>query len=430
MSFEHDNIELSRRSAILAQHAFVELLSRDPTTVSGNLEAAAQFITNSCAHLLGSERAGVWLFDDAKAELRCVDRFSLLSGCHSSEGILREEEYRHEFQALKSALYVDASFPLTDPRTAGYVERYLRPNGITSMLDAVIRFGGENLGTLCLEHVDKRHVWTQDEIDFACLVSCQLSVLLERRARLGSEFARRETQEQLEATLELERCRAEWTSVVAHDLRQPVSAISLRAQLLQRSEDATVLGHADRIRADARRLTRMVDDLMDVSRLDARRLELLLRRVDVPALVRAAVESFADAAPDRPFEVRVVGDVPQAWADPDRVMQILANLLANAVKYGRPGSAVVATIEPDGCELSVSVASHGGSLAPDEIEHIFERFHRTGAAKLEGIEGAGLGLYITRSLVEAHGGHISAASTPDGVNTFRFTLRTTAVAVA
>jgi signal transduction histidine kinase len=110
-------------------------------------------------------------------------------------------------------------------------------------------------------------------------------------------------------------------------------------------------------------------------------------------------------------------------------MQILANLLANAVKYGRPGSAVVATIERDGRELSVSVASHGGPLTSDEIEHIFERFHRTDAAKLEGIEGAGLGLYITRSLVEAHGGHVSAVSTPDGMNTFRFTLPTTAFAV-
>jgi len=426
MSFEHDNIELSRRSTIHAQRAFVELLSRDPATVSGGLEDAARFITDSCAELLGAERAGVWLFDDARVELRCVDEFTLPSGYHSSEGALSEEEYRHEFQALKSALYVDASFPLTDPRTAGYAEGYLKPNGITSMLDAVIRFGGESLGTLCLEHVDKRHVWTQDEIDFACLVSAQLSVLLERRARQRSEAARRETQEQLEATLELERRRAEWTSVVAHDLRQPVNAISLRAHLLGRSEDATVLGHADRIRADARRLTRMVDDLMDVSRLDAQRLELLLQRVDVPALVRAAVEPFAVAAPDRPFEVHVVGHVPRAWADPDRVTQVVVNLLANALKYGSPRSAVVATIEPDGREVSVSVASCGRPLGPEEVERIFERFQRGDAAKLEGIEGAGLGLYITRALVQAHGGRVSVASTPDGVNTFRFTLPTTA----
>jgi len=428
MSYEHGDLELSRRSTIHAQRAFVELLSRDPTTLSGSLEAAAQFVTNSCAELLGSERAGVWLFDDAQAELRCVDEFSLSSGHHASEGALREEEYRNEFGALRSALYVDASFPLTDPRTVGYVERYLKPNGITSMLDAAIRFGGENLGTLCLEHVDKRHVWTQDEIDFACLVSSQLSVLLERRARQRSEAARRETQEQLEATLELERHRAEWTSIVAHDLRQPVNAISLRAHLLGRSEDPTVLGHADRIRADARRLTRMVDDLMDVSRLDARRLELVLQRVDVPALVHAAVEPFAAAAPDRPFEVHVVGDVPLAWADPDRVTQIVANLLANAVKYGRPRSAVVATIEPDGREVGVSVTSCGQPLAPDEVERIFERFQRGDAARLEGIGGVGLGLYITRALVQAHGGRVSVASAPEGVNTFRFTLPTTASA--
>jgi signal transduction histidine kinase len=243
------------------------------------------------------------------------------------------------------------------------------------------------------------------------------------------EAARRALAECVRATLEVERLRAEWSSVVAHDLRQPVSSISLRAQLLARSnDDATVVKHADRIRADADRLMRMVGDLMDLSRVEAQRLELVRQRVDVLALVRAAVEAFVLLAPDRPFDVRVVGDVPEAWADPHRVTQVLENLMANAVKYGRPGSAVIATIEPDGDDLAVSVASHGRPLGPDEIERVFERFHRTDAAKLEGVDGVGLGLYITRSLVEAHGGRMSAASTPEGVNTFRFTLPATAAA--
>ena len=248
MSVEHYNIQASRRAAIHAQRAFVELLCREPATASGSLEDAAQFITQSCAHLLGSERAGVWLFDDAKVELTCHDLFSLSSGGHLSGAILKEEEYRPEFRELKTALYVDASFPLTDPRTVGYVDGgYLKPNGITSMLDAAIRLGGANVGTLCIEHVDERHVWTQDEIDFACLVGCQLSVLLERQAWQRAE-----------------RCRAEWASVVAHDLRQPVCADLLRAQMLERTQDATVRKHADRIRAEASHLTRMIDDLMDV----------------------------------------------------------------------------------------------------------------------------------------------------------------------
>jgi signal transduction histidine kinase len=415
--------------AIRAQRAFVDQLSRDPATATGNLDAAARLITESCAQLLGTERVGVWLFDDAIGELRCIDQFNLSSGSHSSGGILSEHEFRPEFQALRSSLYVDASFPLTDPRTAGYVDQYVNLNGITSMLDAVIRFGGVNLGTLCFEHVDKPCVWRQEEIDFACLVGSQLSVLMERQAWQRSEATRRETQERVRAILEEERLRAEWSSVVAHDLRQPVSAISLRAQLLARSRDeATVLKHADRIHADAERLARMVGDLMDFSRLDAQRLELVRRRVDVPALVRAAVEAFVVLAPDRPFDVRVVGDVPEAWADPHRVTQVLENLLANAVKYGRPGSPVIVAIEPDGDDLAVSVASHGRPLGPGEIDRIFERFQRTDAAKLAGVEGVGLGLYITRSLVEAHGGRMSAASTPEGVNTFRFTLPIAAAA--
>jgi signal transduction histidine kinase len=119
------------------------------------------------------------------------------------------------------------------------------------------------------------------------------------------------------ATKELERLRAEWGSVVAHDLRQPLATISLTAQAVARStQDPRTQSYLERIRSAAQRLTRMVGDLMDLSRLDARRLELVRQRVDVPALVRACVERIALAAPDRPAHVRVEGDVPEADADP------------------------------------------------------------------------------------------------------------------
>jgi PAS domain S-box-containing protein len=225
------------------------------------------------------------------------------------------------------------------------------------------------------------------------------------------------------ATKELERLRAEWSGVVAHDLRQPLASISLNAQLLARgTDDAKVLKRADGIQAAANRLSRMVGDLMDLSRLDARRLELVRQRVDVPALVRAAVERIELGAQQRPFDVRVHGDVPEADADPDRVAQVVENLLTNALKYGYAGTHVVVTVEREGDAVAVAVTNEGRPLAAEEIARIFERFQRTASAKLEGIQGVGLGLYIARSLVEAHGGRIWAESTPDGRNTFRFTL--------
>jgi signal transduction histidine kinase len=229
--------------------------------------------------------------------------------------------------------------------------------------------------------------------------------------------------EDITAQKELERLRAEWGSVVAHDLRQPLGSISLHAQMLQRSSvDPDHLRRAERIRASAVRMNRMVGDLMDLSRLEASRMELVRQRVDLTMLVRVATEHAGLQAPDRQFEVRVQGTIPDADADPDRIAQVLENLLTNAVKYGKAETTVVTSVASDGREVAVSVTNEGPALTSDEIARIFERFQRTDSAKLQGVQGVGLGLYITRSLVEAHGGCITAESTAEGVTTFRFTL--------
>jgi PAS domain S-box-containing protein len=225
------------------------------------------------------------------------------------------------------------------------------------------------------------------------------------------------------ATKELERLRAEWNSVVAHDLRQPLGSILLCAQMLARATcDASLLKYVERIRAATTRLNRMVGDLMDLSRLEASRLELARQRVDLTALAHAAAERARLEADDRPFDVRAPGAVPEVDADPDRLMQVLENLLTNAVKYGKPGTPVVLSIAREGGEVAVSVTNEGRVLTPEEITNIFQRFQRTNSAKLQGIQGVGLGLYITRSLVEAHGGRITVESSPEGATTFRFTV--------
>jgi PAS domain S-box-containing protein len=225
------------------------------------------------------------------------------------------------------------------------------------------------------------------------------------------------------ATKELEHLRAEWGSIVAHDLRQPLNSISLSGQAMARAtDDAKLLKYVNRVRSSADRLNRMVGDLMDFSRLDARRLELVRVPLDVAALVKDSVERLAFQAPDRPFEVAVAPGVPLADADPGRIAQVMENLLTNAVKYGIPTTLVDVAVDYESPDIVVAVRSEGKPLAPEELSQLFERFHRTEGARHGAAEGTGLGLYITRSLVEAHGGSITAESTPAGRITFRFTL--------
>jgi PAS domain S-box-containing protein len=162
----------------------------------------ARELTEAVARVAGVERANVWLFNEAETELRCIDSFEATPKRHTAGAVLAEMQYANEFHALKSARYVDASDPLTDPRTAGYVEGYVKPLGITSMLDAVIQVSGRHLGLLCLEHVGKAHRWEQDEIAFACQLADKVALAVTLREHRQAQEAMRESEARFRAMIE------------------------------------------------------------------------------------------------------------------------------------------------------------------------------------------------------------------------------------
>ncbi|XXX75939.1 PAS domain S-box protein [Sorangium sp. So ce134] len=218
---------------------------------------------------------------------------------------------------------------------------------------------------------------------------------------------------------ELARMREEWTSIIAHDLRQPVTTIVLQASMLARQAQCS--DKAQHILASAMQLSRMISDLLDVSRLESHRLELSRVEVDLPALVQATVERTADATSGHRVDVEVRGDVPPLLADPGRLEQVLTNLLSNAAKYGAPETPIRMAVERRGGEVLVALENEGKGIAPEELPRLFARYYRTREAKAGGAAGLGLGLYIVRRLVEAHGGRIWAESAA-GKTTFQFAL--------
>jgi signal transduction histidine kinase len=217
---------------------------------------------------------------------------------------------------------------------------------------------------------------------------------------------------------ELERLRTEWSSIVAHDLRQPLNAIAIHAQLIAMGAPA-LQAPLQRISQAVMRLNRMVQDLLDLSQLEARRMVLTHQNVDLGVLVGKSVEVIAPQAEDRRFDVRVSGDTPVVMVDADRIAQVLENLLSNAIKYGAAGTPIVVEIHATEAEVSVAVTNEGPGIEAAELPHLFNRFYRVeGGAPVKGV---GLGLYIARELIEAHGGRMTAESCT-GTTTFRFTL--------
>ncbi len=223
---------------------------------------------------------------------------------------------------------------------------------------------------------------------------------------------------------ELERIREEWNSVVAHDLRQPLTTISAFAAVIAKAPDrpAEVRKHAEHIRTATRRLDRMIGDLLEVSRLETRRLTLDLAPTDLEALVRDAVARAAPEMRDHPVELGLEKGLPPLPVDAARIEQVLFNLLTNAAKYGYPGTPITVQLHRLAQAIEIAVSNEGGGIAAAQMPRIFDRFHRTPAAQQGAQPGLGLGLYVSRGLVEAHGGQLVAESEPGKVTTFRIRL--------
>ncbi len=225
---------------------------------------------------------------------------------------------------------------------------------------------------------------------------------------------------------ELERLREQWTAVVAHDLRQPVSSIAISAQVLGKRrahelsrEDADLLR---RIEGAAGRLRRMIDDLLDYAQIEAGHLRLVPRHVDLARLVAETVARIAPTTAGHEVRVEVHGGPADVDVDPDRIEQALTNLVTNAAKYGAPGSVIVVELDRRAGAIEIAVTNRGPGLQRDEIAQLFERFHRAPSAVASGVKGLGLGLFITRGIVEAHGGRIRVESTPGETTTFVLSL--------
>lgn len=223
---------------------------------------------------------------------------------------------------------------------------------------------------------------------------------------------------------EIQRLREEWTSLVAHDLKQPLSAISAYAGMLSRlPESAGATAWTQKILSNVRRLDRMAEDLLDASKIEARHLSLERQPTDLRALLHANVELAAAERPDRAIVLTADEAVPLVLVDAARMDQVLGNLLLNAAKYGDPDAPTRVTLSLRDAEVEVAIENRGPGIPPDELPRLFQRFQRLSSPPSRGRPpGTGLGLYICKGIVEAHGGRIWAQSELDKTTSFHFTL--------
>jgi PAS domain S-box-containing protein len=217
--------------------------------------------------------------------------------------------------------------------------------------------------------------------------------------------------------------RGELISTLAHELRSPLTSVKgFTATLLHRWErfsDAQKREMLATVNMDADRVTRLIKELLDVSRIDAGRLELRRKEFDLHAMAAGIVGRFQLQHDRHRFRVEFPDGFPRVYADPDKIEQVLTNLVENAVKYS-DGGAVTVTGRVTDQAVEVAIRDHGVGVPGDQLPLIFTKFYRRAGQAAP--SGTGLGLFIARGLIEAHGGRIWAEQPPGPGTTLRFRL--------
>jgi two-component system, sensor histidine kinase and response regulator len=252
-----------------------------------------------------------------------------------------------------------------------------------------------------------------------------LEVAVAESARKAAEEYSAENARLYKAAERAAAAREELLAVVSHDLQNPLQALMMKASLLQRqiaaqSKDSPISRVIDGIVRAGRQMSELLRLLVDATAVEKGSLSIELKACDPAELAREVIELYAPIAAAKPLRLAVElgAGLPSVHADRSRVFQVLSNLVGNAIKYTGGGGQVTLRVAGSGDRVSFSVLDTGKGIAPEHLPRLFERYWQVDRKR----EGLGLGLYISKGIVEAHGGNITVVSAPGEGSTFTFTL--------
>ena len=228
---------------------------------------------------------------------------------------------------------------------------------------------------------------------------------------------------------ELDKMKSAFVSNVSHELRTPLTAIKASADnMLDRligDLNGKQVGYLTRIKSNSDRLARLINDLLDLSTIEAGKIDLRPTKLSLVTLVKEAAESLRPVATEKLINLTVMSADPGviAWADRDKVIQVLMNLIGNALKFAPTrGKVTIAVARNSAAWMQISVTDTGPGIPAEEVNKVFGRFYQIGQAGTQKTQGTGLGLAISKALVEMHGGKIWVESEAGKGSTFSFTL--------
>jgi signal transduction histidine kinase len=389
-------------------------LQRAASTLGARTDPREVFdmILSSAVQLLGQGSASLYTWDDEAGVLRLAGNFDA-GGRTPDDPVLRPNEgvVGRVFQTREPLIVED--YQTWEGRTPVGVEA-----GLRACLAVPLVRSGRALGALGIRSYAAGVRYSDDDARMLSLFADQVAAALTTVQAFGRQ---RQAVEQLER---LNRAKSEFVSIVSHEFRTPLTGIQGFSEMM-RDEDLSLeemREYAGDINKDAQRLNRMINEMLDLDRMESGRMTIHPERMDLNTVVADVADRVRPNAPNHTLTLDLQKDLPQIAADRDRMTQVVSNLLNNAVKYSPTGGRITVTTRVDGEELRLDVRDEGLGIPPDAIETIFERYSRVDSLATKDIPGTGLGLPIVRQIVQLHGGKVWAESELGRGSVFHVTL--------
>ncbi|MGH2755608.1 MAG: ATP-binding protein [Actinomycetota bacterium] len=302
---------------------------------------------------------------------------------------------------------------LSDPFLSADPTALIDPDG-RAAISTPLRWGDELFGVVTFHDRLPRH-WTDSDIQLIEGAAREVSAAL-HHARLYNDAVK--TAEELR---DLDQTRSDFVTMVSHEIRSPMTVVAGIADVLRkrrsRLSEQSIEELTETLAREARRLAKLVSEILDLEAIDRGGMELEVGKVDVAELAK---ESIADAGESGRITLDIAPGDMELRIDRDKIKQVLLNLISNAAKFAPEGTPITVRVHPEEMSIVVRVEDEGPGIPPEKMEQLFQRFSRLEGTKTK--PGSGLGLYLSRLIVERHGGVIWADSEPGGGATFAFRL--------
>jgi signal transduction histidine kinase len=411
---EHEDLN-ARFSEILALFQVTSQLH-----MQFDLDLVLEIIVRRVVATLRAQQASIMIVDPATQEL--VTRAAYGLEAELSRG--SRERIGHGI-AGRVASRREGMLLGAEPSDPELGKHYKRDREISSALSLPLAIGERVVGVLNVNRINHPEVFSGRHLEVLQLFGEHIAAVIERAQvveRLGVRA--RELEADNEKLTDLNRMKDVFLSTASHELKTPLSSVIAYAELLDdhegklsREQSHEFIG---RLRAEAERLLGLIEDILDLSRLESGKLALKTRSVTIDEVARGALETSQMNAQRHGVKLAadLDGTLPAIAIDEVKMRQVVVNLLVNAIKFSPPGETVTLRTRPDGGFVRLEVHDHGPGVPPEQATHIFELFGQGPGEERGARGGLGIGLHLVKRLTELHGGHVGVISRVGAGSTF------------